>query len=316
MRCILDSIEFLRRHRKSESDFTRRRKLPFSRMILLGLTRGVESLQSRLNEAHRALERVLSGFDGGAVSASAYSQARAKLKHTAFIALNQELLLPIFYAPPDDDDDIKPQYWRGLCLIGIDGTAIVLPDTPELLTIFGGRSFKIADRHKPGQYITGKRPGALAVVSYDLLNHLAIDARLQTCASDEVQGALSMIADLRANDLIITDRGFASYQYMATCFQQGRQFLTRAPKSMYPELQALARKSPDHSAVQTIAMPYHKRAAMQAVGLPETITIRCILVVLPTGQEEVLFTSLVDAAVSKPGICCTLLHALGRRNLL
>ena len=294
MRSLLESLEFLRLHRKNECDFTRQRKLSFSRMILLGLTRSLESLQNRLNEAQRVLHRLSLGFDGGAVSASAYTQARAKLKHTAFIALNQELLLPTFYGASEQEGDLRPKYWRGLRLIGIDGTDLVLPDTPELLDLFGGRSFKIANRRKPGEYITGKRPGALAVISYDLLNHLAVDARLQACASDEAVGALSMIADLAPNDLIITDRGFASYQYMARCFQHQRQFLTRAPKSMYPELQALARISPDKTAVQTIAMPYHQRAAMQNLGLPESITIRCVLVDLPTGEEEVLFTSLPD----------------------
>ncbi len=96
------------------------------------------------------------------------------------MALNQELLLPTFYAPPDDDDEVKPQYWRGLRLIGVDGTDLVLPDAPELLAVFGGRSFKIADRHKPWHPYYGQtRPGALAVVSYDLLNHLAVDARFK-----------------------------------------------------------------------------------------------------------------------------------------
>lgn len=294
MRTHLDSQEFLRHHRTSKKAFTRKRKLPFSQMVILGLTRSVESLQSRLNEAQKALHHLSMGFEGGSVSASAYSQARAKFKHTAFIALNRDVLLPTFYAPSEEEGDIEAQYWRGFRLVGIDGTDLVLPNTPELLARFGGRSFKIANRHKPGEYIRGKRPGALAVVSYDLLNHLTIDARVQACCSDEAIGALSMIHDLAANDLVITDRGFASYQYMATCFHDQRQFLTRAPKSMYADLQALARANPGKSAQATIPMPYHHRAAMKALGLPQTITIRCILIDLPTGEEEVLFTSLLD----------------------
>ncbi len=55
-------------------------------------------------------------------------------------------------------------------------------------------------------------------------------------------------SDLAANDLALTDRGFASYQHMASCFRHRRQLLTRAPKSMYPDLQALARRSPEKSA--------------------------------------------------------------------
>jgi hypothetical protein len=258
MRTHLDSQEFLRHHRTSEQAFTRKRKLPFAQMVILGLTRSVESLQNRLNEAQQALRQLAMGFEGGSVSASAYTQARAKFKHTAFVALNRDVLLPTFYAPSEEEGDIEAQYWRGFRLVGIDGSDLVLPNTPELLARFGGRSFKIANRHTPGEYITGKRPGALAVVSYDLLNDLAIDARLQTCCSDETTGALSMIHDLAANDLVITDRGFASYQYMATCFHNQRQFLTRAPKSMYTELQALARASPGKSAQATIPMPYYR----------------------------------------------------------
>lgn len=291
----LDLPEFLRQHRKSESDFTRKRKLPFSQMILLGLTRSVESLQNRLNEAQRVLHGLSRGFAGGSVSASAYSQARAKLKHTAFMALNRDVLLPTYYAPPSEEGDITPRYWRGLRLVGIDGTGLALPNDPGLLAAFGGYSYKMPDLRKPGEHITGNRQGALAVVSYDLLNNLALDARLQGCRSNESIGALSMIADLSPNDLIITDRGFASYRYMAQCIQQGRRFLTRAQRSMYPNLQAEARRSPDKSAIGIIPMPYLNRAAMQDEGLPNTITLRCLLIDLPTGEEEVLFTSLLDS---------------------
>jgi hypothetical protein len=67
----LDSQEFLRQHRTSDQAFTRKRKLPFAQMVILGLTRSVESLQNRLNEAQKALLHLAMGFDGGSVSASA-----------------------------------------------------------------------------------------------------------------------------------------------------------------------------------------------------------------------------------------------------
>jgi hypothetical protein len=294
MRKILHCIEFLQRHRKHLQDFTRVRKLSFGRMILLGLTRSVESLQSRLNEAQMVLRRLAGGFDGGSVSASAYSQARSKLKHTAFIEINRDILLPTFYAPCTEAGDIEAQYWRGFRLVGIDGSDMALPTNPDLLATFGGRSFKIANRHIPGEYITGKHPTALAVVCYDLLNNLALDACLMPCGSNEITIALSMIPNTAANDLIITDRGFASYQYMATCIHHARQFLTRAPRSMYTDLQARARANPNKSANASIPMPYHNRKIMRSEGLPESITIRCQIVVLPTGEEEILFTSLLD----------------------
>ena len=78
------------------------------------------------------------------MTAGAYCQVRDKLKHTAFMGLNQDVLLPVFYALSDDPDDIQPKYWRGFRLLGIDGTDLALPNALDVLAAFGGRSFKIA----------------------------------------------------------------------------------------------------------------------------------------------------------------------------
>jgi hypothetical protein len=50
------------------------------------------------------------------------SQARAKFKHTAFIALNCDVLLPTFYTPSQEEGDIEAQYWRSFRPVGTDGT--------------------------------------------------------------------------------------------------------------------------------------------------------------------------------------------------
>lgn len=252
---LLASIGLSERHRTAKQDFTRTRKLTFRRILLLGLTRSVSSLQVRLNKTQRFLREIASDFDGGAVTASAYCQARLKFSHRAFIELNTAAILPLFYAESDEEGDIQAQYWCGLRLNAIDGSDIVLPDSPELLREYGGRKYVLTAGADPTQRITKTRPGAILVARYDVLNNLLLDARLRRCYAHEGEAALEMIASFEAHDLAITDRGFSGYEYMATCLHLQKQFLTRVPSFMYKELQALARQSPDHSAIGTLRMP-------------------------------------------------------------
>lgn len=65
------------------------------------------------------------------VTASAYSQARYKLKHTAFIELNQKAVVDTLYI--DDDDQ---RFW-GYRLLAVDGSKIRLPDNDEIREEFG-----------------------------------------------------------------------------------------------------------------------------------------------------------------------------------
>jgi len=81
----------------------------------------VKSLQNVVNEAMTWL-----GYPP--VSASAYSQARYKLKHTAFIELNQAAVVDTLYG----DDDYQ-RLWGFRILV--DGSKLALPDCPDV----GGR---------------------------------------------------------------------------------------------------------------------------------------------------------------------------------
>jgi len=79
------------------------------------IRKSVKSVQNAVNEA-------MSGLDLPLITASAYSQARYKLKHTAFIALNQTAIVETVYR---DDDYHK--FW-GFRVLAIDGSKIVLPN--------------------------------------------------------------------------------------------------------------------------------------------------------------------------------------------
>ena len=68
---------------------------------------------------------------GSVVSASAYSQARHKVKHTAFIELLEKSVIEVMYG----DNDYKT--FKGHRLLAIDGSSLRLPNTPETREKFG-----------------------------------------------------------------------------------------------------------------------------------------------------------------------------------
>jgi len=116
---LINSETLSVRHRVSEKCFTRTRKLFFSLLIILIIRKSVKSMQLILNEL--SIER-----DTGPVTAAAFTKARAKLKHTAFIELNREAVVGVCYG----DGDYKR--YKGFRVLGIDGSKLLLPDTTDL----------------------------------------------------------------------------------------------------------------------------------------------------------------------------------------
>jgi hypothetical protein len=109
MNTELNAADFANAHKNGKNSFTRTRKLPFVMVFLLVLKKSVKSLQNRLNEffLHNDLPSTITN--------SAFSQARQKLSHTAFLHLNDRTV-SFYYR----DDDIKRL--RGFRCLGIDGS--------------------------------------------------------------------------------------------------------------------------------------------------------------------------------------------------
>ncbi|MCC8998745.1 MAG: hypothetical protein LM522_04490 [Candidatus Contendobacter sp.] len=89
------------------------------------------------------------------VTASAFSQARYKLKHTALIELNQAAVVAGRY---QEGTPVR-RFW-GFRVIGIDGSKILLPATDDVRQEFG----TIAYSNGADRQIEGERPYALASV--------------------------------------------------------------------------------------------------------------------------------------------------------
>ena len=130
---------FIAAHRAGPKDFTRQRSLTFPVLAAFLLCAWKDGLQALLD----TLFESLAGAPLRAATKSALSQARQKLKASAFEALNQRLL-----------DSLEAHFpeprWRGLRLVAADGTCLRLPDRPENREAFGtqegpdGRHFVMA----------------------------------------------------------------------------------------------------------------------------------------------------------------------------
>ena len=87
---IIFSEDFLFRHRRSQKDFVRERLLPFHNMIffLMNLVKG--SLQDELDCFFKAVHA--KEVSTRTVTKSAFTKARKKLHHQAFIELGRNII--------------------------------------------------------------------------------------------------------------------------------------------------------------------------------------------------------------------------------
>lgn len=284
IRARIFAVDFCARHRLRAADFTRERLLTFPVVMLFLLQKTSKSLQRHL---HSFFHQLWPQPNQGSVTGGAWTQARAKLSHTAFIELNQEVLLPCFYAPAQAQHQ---RTWRGHRLLGCDGSLLRLPSHPGVCEIFG----EVAVANHLGATGTHYAPARLSVL-YDLLNRLGLDARLAPVATGEVELAAAQLEQVAQNDVLIWDRGFTGFVLMAQVLARGAHFIGRCSKSSFAAAQDMFRihRAGRSKAVKLVAAS-DQRAALKKLGLPLELIVRFVSVRLPTGELEVLVTSLLD----------------------
>lgn len=277
----LDDPSFVGRHRVRAQDFTRRRKLPFLFLMLFILQKTAKSVQRHL---HDFLDRLADDAQIGRATPGALTHARAKLKHTAFIELSQECVLPAIYQAPDH----APKLWRGHRLLGMDSSTLRLPNHPELRAAFTAVDVQC----QFGGTGVGLAQGRISVL-YDLLNRVGLDARLEASAVGEVALALQQLAQTRAGDVVISDRGYAGYHYLAAHQRLGLHWIVRCSKGSFAAARQLFKADQaGRSSVVVLTAPAADQAWMKREGWPLELTVRFVSVRLSTGELEVLATSL------------------------
>ena len=216
------------------------------------------------------------------VSNAAYTKARKKIRHTAFIELNQKAVVDLTYAN-------SHQTYHGRRLLAVDAAKVMLPDADENKSVFG----KLAYGNQK-KYVRGNHAFAMASVLYDVLNNIAVNAMLERCDIAEIKAAAHHLMHLTPDDIVVFDHGYCAYVQMARIAATGADFVIRCPKASFKETRPLFAGEGPNSITATLIAPKDIRTTLKKDQVPTELTVRFVRVILPTGEIEVLATSLRD----------------------
>lgn len=247
----LRSITLLEKSRFKSSDFTRERKLPFERLVLYMLNLPKESTSV-------ALLKFFNLLGEESPTQQAFSKARNKINHLPFL---ETFTITALQTPIE-------RRFHGYLINAIDGSAIALPQTPELIKYFGAT----------GQ--GSKSPTARASIRLDILNDIIRDAKITPYTVSEIVHANEFLSNQNGNDkqMNIYDRGYFTWNFAIAHIEKGVNFLFRL-------------KTKFNKKIDDLPLGDH---LLQLDIKEKTIKIRIIKFILPSGELETLVTNIFD----------------------
>lgn len=280
---------FCQAHRADKKFFTRQRHFTFVNTTVMLLQKTVRSIQTHIHTFFEAL-----GHFAGGLTASAFSQARLKLRYTAFLELNEEAVLKVVYR---DLRSAQLRLWKGHRVVAIDSSLVRLPNESALGKEFGW--VEVGNQHgKLGRYPQGRMSGLT-----DVLNRIAIEILFVPWQQGERALALEHLKGLLPGDVSLTDRGYSGYSLWAAWVKAQRLFVCRCQDQSFTEINQLFAANREGQSVTVKLSPNeHDLKEVRQAGLPEEITVRFVTLRLATGELEVLATNLLDE-VAYPTEC-------------
>lgn len=197
------------KNRSNQKDFSRDRKLDFSRLLLVIMSFTKYSVQTELDRFFKSLTQSNESFE--TISKSAFTQSRKKLLPSAFIELYEEQLKYFEKNAP------HKQSWKGYRLVAIDGSLLNLPNSVPIKEHFGF----VHNQHE-------QMNRARCSFAYDICNELILDAQIFTHKSCEKELAVAHLSKLNPKtDLLIFDRGYPALWLMGLLQEKGFKFCFR-----------------------------------------------------------------------------------------
>ena len=162
----------------------------------------------------------LVGLMGNTFSPSAYCQARARLPLAVLKVVLDDFIKKLrerFDVARDGaakgdhgvakaaDAATGDGRWRGLRIVLIDGTGVVMPDTPELRTHFG-----TAATYNEGCGL----PLAAVLIVFDAHHGMLLDMTVSSAHAGELRHAPELHPAMQRGDVLVGDRGLCSYKHL------------------------------------------------------------------------------------------------------
>jgi hypothetical protein len=208
---VIGNRQLLEQFCVSKNDFTRTRKLPFDKLVLLIAKLCKKTLSVELEDFFKDLNCSMS------CSVSAFSQQRLKLEPAFFYYWNM-VLYNCFYKYYGKE----VKRWKNYRLIAADGSSISLINNPSLSEYFGGQSNQQTD------FVLAK-----TFYHYDVLNGLILLPYIKPYRYGELVMAYDAIELIEEDMLTIYDRNFSNYKMVAlhSWQERERKFVIRAKES-------------------------------------------------------------------------------------
>jgi len=263
-------------YRVNPADFTRTRVLTLP-TVALSILRGHKvSQQNALNKVFRELDQL-----EAVPTASAYCQARQKLKPELFAYLNQ-MVVEDFYRLYEASGAVKR--WHGRRLLGADGTTLNLPDTESLREAF------TVHRNQHEEFVQ-----ATAVVLHDLLNDLGLKASLGPVSGEKRPLLEQLWEATSASDILVLDRNFGDYSIVAWSVLTRRDVIIRCRRNSFSVVEEFWQSSQREAIVTlNVSQFAETKRFVREHHLPESVRVRLLKFRLSSGETEVLLTTLCD----------------------
>ena len=266
------------KYKMAKSDFTRSRKQSFHGTIIFIINFLTKSLSVEIDNFIGFINQNIKEKEVKNFTKSAFVQCRNKIKPEVFKFLSDNLIQE-FYT--DNEESIK--LWNGFRLLAIDGSRLTLPETKELEGIYG----KTKNQSKTG--VVQARTSVL----YDVLNKFAIDGSLSPLSTGERVLAINHLAFSQKGDLIIYDRGYPSFDLIYEHLERGLDFLIRV-KTDFSDLTREFYQSGLNSNIVKMYPGRDARLSKKPYSKDTFREIRIVRVELPSGEVEILISSLTD----------------------
>lgn len=149
---------------------------------------------------------------GGAFSASAYCQARARLPLKVISTLLARIGMAL------QDATTGSATWHGHRVVLVDGSSFSMPDTPALQKHFG--------QHGAQKKGCGF-PAAHWMAAFDAGSGLILEVMASPRRTHDMAQVGKIHPQLRSGDLLVGDRGFCSFAHLALLQKHGVQACIR-----------------------------------------------------------------------------------------
>lgn len=270
--------------------FTRKRKLPFARLLVFvlhlvcGDTKGVDIKSGLFFKMARR-----SGMwpDAKPASRGAVTKARKKIHWQVFESVFNCVVDLAWRHWPKDDKYL----WHGMSVFAIDGSKFTLPASDEIREHFDPDC---------GLQSSGKGhyPQALVSTAFDVFRRIPVARTVMPNNASERKEAMAML-DHMPSGIVLFDRGYPSYEFILYLMENyAGHFLFRCPASnTFPAVVSFLASEAEDGIIE-IAPSETYRSKLSAAARRDltSLTVRIVRVTLPNGEIAVYLTDLKASA--------------------